>query len=115
MHFFETLYQTGLYWQFLGWGQLLTGFLLMTQRFTKLGAVMNFPIVLNVFVITISRDLNFTPLITFMMLLANLGLLYYHWGELKGLLNLSINLDPPGREGNYRNLSFYFYGRIPSL
>lgn len=31
-HFFETMYQTGMYWQFLGWGQLIAGLLLMTQR-----------------------------------------------------------------------------------
>jgi len=88
MHFFETLYQTGLYWQFLGWCQFLAGFLLVTQRFGKLGAVINFPILLNVFVITISMEFGFTYVITGLMLLANLGLLVWHWGELKSLVNL---------------------------
>ena len=53
-HLFETLYQSGLYWKFLGCAQLLAGFLLMTQRYSKLGALINFPIIANVFVITIS-------------------------------------------------------------
>ncbi|MFD2200868.1 hypothetical protein [Shivajiella indica] len=88
MHFFETMYQTGIYWQFLGWGQLIAGFLLMTQRYAKLGAVINFPIILNVFIITISMDFNYTPGITGMMLLANIGLLLWHWDELKILVNL---------------------------
>ena len=88
MHFFETLYQTGLYWQFIGWCQLLAGFLLMTQRFSKLGALVNFPILLNVFVITISMEFGFTYVITGLMLLANLGLLVWHWEELKSLVNL---------------------------
>ncbi|WP_194778475.1 hypothetical protein [Pararhodonellum marinum] len=87
-HFFETMYQTGLYWQFLGWGQLLAGFLLMTQFFARLGAVVNFPIVLNVFVITLSMDFAYTPVITGMMLLANLGLLVWHWDSLRVLVNL---------------------------
>ncbi len=68
MHFFEVLYQTGLYWQFIGWAQLLAGFLLMTQRFAKLGAVVNLPIILNVFVITISMEFGGTPVITGLML-----------------------------------------------
>lgn len=88
MHFFEVLYQTGLYWQFIGWAQLLAGFLLMTQRFAKLGAVVNFPIILNVFVITISMEFGATPVITGMMLAANLLLIVWHWGELRSLINL---------------------------
>ena len=88
MHFFEVLYQTGLYWQFIGWAQLLAGFLLMTQRFAKLGAVVNLPIILNVFVITISMEFGGTPVITGLMLMANLLLIVWHWGELRSLINL---------------------------
>lgn len=102
MHFFETMYQTGLYWQFLGWGQLIAGFLLMTQRFAKLGAVVNFPIILNVFIITISMDFSLTPVITGMMLLANLGLLVWHWGELRTLVNLPLIPEKPEREEKRR-------------
>lgn len=39
-HFFETLYQSGVYWQFLGLMQLLAGLLLMTQRYALLGALL---------------------------------------------------------------------------
>lgn len=42
--FFEALYRTGLWWQFLGWGQLVAGFLLVTQRWSTLGAVAFLPI-----------------------------------------------------------------------
>lgn len=96
-HFFETMYQSGIYWQFLGWGQLIAGMLLMTQRYAKLGAVINFPIVLNIFVITISMDFNYTPVITGMMLLANLVLLGWHWDELKILLNIQPTAPSPIR------------------
>ncbi|ADB37800.1 hypothetical protein [Spirosoma linguale] len=82
-HFFETLYQSGLYWQFLGWGQLIAGFLLMTQVLSTLGAVMFFPIILNIFVITISYYFAGTPIITFLMLLANTYLLVWDWNRLK--------------------------------
>lgn len=100
MHFFEVLYQTGLYWQFIGWAQLLTGFLLMTQRFAKLGAVANFPIILNVFVITISMEFGGTPVITGLMLAANLLLIAWHWGELRSLVNLPHQSASPDAEEN---------------
>ena len=100
MHFFEVLYQTGGYWQFIGWAQLLAGFLLMTQRYAKLGALVNFPILLNVFVITISMDFGGTPLITGLMLAANVMLLIWHWGELKSLINLPYTPEPKDQEEN---------------
>jgi hypothetical protein len=100
MHFFEVLYQTGLYWQFIGWAQLLAGFLLMTQRYAKLGALVNFPILLNVFVITISMEFGGTPLITGLMLAANVMLLIWHWGELKSLINLPYAPEPKDQEEN---------------
>ena len=37
-HFFEMMYQSGWYWQFLGWAQLVAGLLLLTQRFALLEA-----------------------------------------------------------------------------
>ena len=100
MHFFEVLYQTGLYWQFIGWAQLLAGFFLMTQRYAKLGAVLNLPIILNVFVITISMEFGGTPVITGLMLLANVMLLIWHWGELKSLINLPYTPEPKDQEEN---------------
>jgi hypothetical protein len=100
MHFFEVLYQTGGYWQFIGWAQLLAGLLLMTQRFAKLGALVNFPILLNVFLITISMDFGGTPLITGLMLAANLMLLIWHWGELKSLINLPYTPESKDQEEN---------------
>ena len=87
-HFFETMYQSGLYWKFIGLGQLLAGFLLMTQRFSKLGALINFPILANIFAVTISYYFAFTPLIVAAMLLANLALIFWEWDELKILFNL---------------------------
>lgn len=86
-HFFETLYQSGLYWKFIGLGQLITGLLLVTQRYAKLGAVMFLPIIINVFIITISYEFRGTPIITGLMLLATLLLLAWDWDSLKVLVN----------------------------
>ncbi|MFP2996729.1 hypothetical protein ABN763_12500 [Spongiivirga sp. MCCC 1A20706] len=88
-HFFETMYQSGLYWRFIGFGQLIAGFLLMTQRYSKLGALINFPIILNIFVITLSYYFAYTPVVTGLMLVANIILLFWEWNELKVIFNFN--------------------------
>ncbi len=96
-HLFETLYQSGLYWKFLGVAQLISGFLLMTQRFAKLGALLNLPIITNVFVITISYYFALTPVITGLMLLANMMLLVWDWNALKVIINQTPIFDKKPR------------------
>lgn len=82
---------------YIGVSQLLAGFLLMTQRYSKLGALANFPIIVNIFVITLSYDFAFTPIITGLMLLANLALIFWDWNELKVLFNLTPVIDKTKR------------------
>lgn len=86
-HFFETMYQSGIYWKFVGFGQLVAGLLLMTQKYAKLGAILFLPIILNIFVITVSYDFRGTPFITGSMLLANILLIIWDWDTLKVLFN----------------------------
>lgn len=99
-HFFETMYQSGLYWQFLGVGQFVAGGLLMTQFYSKLGAVAFFPIILNVFVITLSYYFAYTYVITGGMLLATVLLLVWEWDTLKVLFNLLPDLPKKKRLEN---------------
>ena len=84
--FFETLYRTGTWWQSLGAGQALAGALLMTQRFSTLGAVAFLPVSLNIFLITISLDFHYTWILTSLVLAANLGLLLWDYAKLGPLL-----------------------------
>lgn len=97
LHFFETMYQSGLYWQFLGFGQLVAGFFLMTQRYSKLGAALFYPIILNVFVITLSYEFGGTPFITGLMLLANTLLIFWEWNSLRIFFNQPLIKDNPNR------------------
>lgn len=79
-YFFEAMYQSGFYWQFLGWSQFIAGALLMTQRFATIGAMMFFPIILNVTLIT--HAVNFgtgTPTVTTLMLLGTAFLLVWDY------------------------------------
>jgi hypothetical protein len=74
---FYALASSGFYWKFIGYAQLVAGFLLMTQKFARLGAVIFFPIVLNIFIITLSYQFSGTPFITGLMLLAAIYLLLW--------------------------------------
>ena len=89
-YFFEMMYQSGLYWQFLGWAQLLAGLLLLTQRYALLGALAYVSIIVNIFVITISYDFGGTSVITGLMLLAGLLLLAWDWNRLRVVVNLPV-------------------------
>jgi len=93
-HFFETMYQSGLYWQFLGIAQLVAGLLLMTQRYALLGALLFLPIIANIYVITISYEFGYTHVITGAMLLATVGLLVWDWNRLRVLVNQPAILLP---------------------
>lgn len=102
-HFFETMYRSGVYWQFLGWGQLIAGLLLMTQRYSKLGALLFVAIISNIFVITISiPGFSGTPIVTGLMFLATLILVIWDWGEIRILLNLPPEMNTSKRLENLK-------------
>jgi DoxX. len=84
--FFRVMAESGLYWQFIGWTQIVAGILLMTQRFAKLGALIFFGMILNIFIITLSYDFRGTPIVTGFMLLATGYLLVWDLRSLQVLL-----------------------------
>lgn len=89
--FFEALYRTGFYWRFLGLCQLTAAVLLLVPRTATLGALVYFPIILNIFVITVSIGFVGTPIITGLMLLASVYLLCWDYDKLKRLLGQSAH------------------------
>jgi uncharacterized membrane protein YphA (DoxX/SURF4 family) len=84
--FFEAMYRTGFYWRFLGLCQLGAALLLLIPRTATIGALVYFPLILNIFVITVSLDFRGTPFITGLMLLANIYLLCWDYDKLKHLV-----------------------------
>jgi len=68
--FFEAMYQTGLYWRFLGASQVTAGLLLLVPRWAHLGALLFLPIVANILVVTVALSFTGTPVVTALMLLA---------------------------------------------
>lgn len=84
--FFEALYRSGFYWNFIGACQLLAALLLLIPRTATLGALVYFPLILNIFVITVSLHFTGTPVITGLMLLASIYLLCWDADKLKPLI-----------------------------
>src|SRR5690606_3435874 len=71
--FFHELHETGIYWNFLGFCQLLTAFLLFTQRYTTLAALLFTGICTNIFIFTLSANMiDKVVIMSFMMLVAML-------------------------------------------
>ena len=83
--FFEALYRSGFYWNFIGACQLMAALLLLIPRTATLGALVYFPLILNIFVITVSLHFTGTPVITGLMLLASIYLLCWDADKLKPL------------------------------
>lgn len=87
-HYFNALYQTGFYYQFIGWAQLIAAILLLFPCTAHLGALMFFPIILNIAVLTTSVGFQGTWLITIFMSLAALYLVCWDFDRLKPILFL---------------------------
>lgn len=89
-HYFDALHLTGYYYTFIGIGQVLTALLLLIPRTALLGALMGFPIILNICVLAYAVRFEGTRITTF-MLLANLYLLCWDYDRLKYILPFQRN------------------------
>jgi hypothetical protein len=85
-YFFEALFRTGMYWNFLGWGQLIAAVLMMTQKFSSIGNIIYFFIITNIFFITVSMHFTGTWLIALLMLFASTCLLLWDTNRLQYIL-----------------------------
>lgn len=85
-YFFDALYRSGFYWNFIGACQLLAAVLLLIPRTATLGALVYFPLILNIFVITISLHFTGTPVITGLMLVACIYLVCWDADKLAALV-----------------------------
>lgn len=90
-HLLEAMYRSGFYWYFIGWGQLIAGLLIMSQIFSTLGAIVYFPIMLAIFVLTTAFQGPVFLAMTSLMLLTNIYLLLWDWNKLKFII-----LNNPG-------------------
>ena len=85
-HYFNALLGTGFYYEFIGWGQLIAAVLLLFPRTAHLGALMFFPIILNIAVLTNAIGFAGTWLLTIFMTLAATYLVAWDYDRLKPIL-----------------------------
>lgn len=86
--FFNELHHTGFYWSFLGFCQLLTAFLLFSQRYTVLAALMFFSICTNIFIFTLSVSLVDKAIIMVFMMSVAVLLIAWDWKSFRLLFGI---------------------------
>lgn len=84
--YFNALYNTGFYYQFIGWSQLIAAILLLFPRTAHIGALMFLPIIVNIAVLTTSVGFVGTWVITIFMSLAAAWLVAWDYDRLKPVL-----------------------------
>jgi uncharacterized membrane protein YphA (DoxX/SURF4 family) len=85
-YFFDALYHTGFWYEFIGWGQVIAAVLLLFPRTATLGAAVYFPIIVNIAVLTNSVGFRGTEIITIFMSLACTYLLCWDYDKFKRII-----------------------------
>lgn len=106
-HYFNALLQTGFYYEFLGWGQMIAAILLLIPRTSHLGALLFLPIIVNIAVLTSSVGFAGTWLLTIFMALAATFLVAWEYDRLKPIIFST-------REEKPRKFSYQFL-KIPGF
>jgi hypothetical protein len=83
--FFEGMYASGFYWNFIGYYQIIVGLLLIGPWWKRLTPILIAPVTVSIFLVSVSLHMRGTPVITAMMLLGNLYLLLWHTNSYRPL------------------------------
>jgi uncharacterized membrane protein YphA (DoxX/SURF4 family) len=108
-HYFDALFLTRYYYTFVGAGQLTAALLLLIPRTALLGAVLYFPIILNIWVLSSATRFNGTR-ITTLMLLANLFLLVWDYDRLKHILPVGRAVEDHPAPVKTSKFPIWFFG-----
>lgn len=85
--FFEAMYQTGVFWNFIGATQVAAGVLLLIPRFAHLGALLFLPVIAGILAVVVGVGFGTgTTLVTLLMLSAVLYLLLWDYDRFRGIL-----------------------------
>ena len=82
-HYFNALLQTGFYYEFIGWSQMIAAILLLFPRTAPFGGVLFLPIIANIAVLTNSVGFVGTWLLTILMTLAAVWLTAWEYDRFK--------------------------------
>lgn len=103
--YLEALHHTGFYYTFIGYAQVAAAILLIIPRTVFLGALIYFPIILNICILSIAVRFEGSLVTSPLMVLANLFLLVWHYNKLQFLLPIKSRLDMlhVGKSKKYSN------------
>jgi uncharacterized membrane protein YphA (DoxX/SURF4 family) len=82
-HYLEALHRTGYYYTFIGILQVSAAILLLIPRTATLGALIYFPIILNIWILSLAVRFEGSLVSSTLMVLANLYLLCWDYDKLK--------------------------------
>lgn len=85
-NYLEALYHTGGYYHFIGYVQVVAALLLLIPRTTTLGALLYFPIILNICVLSIAVGFEGSLISSPLMVYANLYLICWDYDKLKYII-----------------------------
>ena len=83
--YFSAMYETGFYWNFIGYFQIVIGILVFFNRFVVISSLLMMPVTINIFLVSIVLNMTGTPIITTTMVLGNTLLLIWHYKNYKSL------------------------------
>jgi hypothetical protein len=116
-HYLEALYHTEYYYTFIGIAQLLIALLLLIPRTAPLGALMYFPVILNICILTYAVRFEGTRITTF-MLLASIFLLGWYYDRLKHLLpfkQANAGIKSASKKTSSNKFPFLFFGSVIAM
>ncbi|WP_026952053.1 hypothetical protein [Algoriphagus mannitolivorans] len=89
------LHHTGYYYTFIGVAQVVAALLLLVNRTALLGALLYFPIILNIWILSLAVRFDGSFISSTWMVLANLYILCYHYDRLRALWVKELSKNPP--------------------
>ncbi len=112
--YLEALHHTGYYYTFIGVFQILAAILLLIPRTVIIGALIYFPIILNIFILSFAVRFEGSLVTAPLMVLANLYILVWHYDRLKYLLpiNKLPNYRPFVKPKKYNNKFPFIFSAI---
>jgi hypothetical protein len=85
-HYLEALFHTGYYYPFIGVMQVAAAILLLIPRTALIGALIYFPIILNICILSLAVRFDGSLLSSPLMVLADLYLLFWNYDRLRFIL-----------------------------
>jgi uncharacterized membrane protein YphA (DoxX/SURF4 family) len=114
-HYLTALHLTGFYYPFIGYVQVLAALLLLIPRTATLGAVLYFPVILNICILSISVRFEGSLISSTLMVLANLYVLCWNYDKLKLIFPFNRPAPIPANEMTRKFPTRFFIGVVATV